>query len=300
MVDEDWIAAHCHRVTDGLEDTSILYALSPPPASLGHISLSPNVSVTVHGEEYTLQQRPEHLKGTTGATGSVLWRSSVVILDHLLRKSCFPPPADPAPTTGGKARGFTNERRENGEKAMRCGGVVLELGSGIGLAPCVLAARTELFIATDHDPALLRLIRKNSDSQTTMAMAAKGKGKGGRVVVMPLDWNDAAGTVTSSLRACLREAGRETVGTILCLDCVYSPHLASRLLRTLVALLDAFPAAVVILGQQLREESLHAEFVDDLCAAFSVFRVSADREGDSVQDVDGLGGYAIYVIRRTT
>lgn len=268
-------------VQEAIEDTSILFALSRPPNNLGHSSNSQTLAVTVNGSSYTTSQRPEYQRGGRGVTGALLRNTTPVLLNWLL--------------TNRMCRPLDNIPSHQASTAAAAGKVVLELGSGVGLAACVLAAsHAKAYIATDHDPALLKLISKNISRHDSLR-DNRGVNNDDTHVVQ-LDWSDPGTTYLPILKQITA-----TIDVILCLDCVYSTHLASMLVHCLEIITDQWPAAEVILGQQLRDESVHAEFIEMLLVNFHVVRfktVAEDEDDLIVDDGDGIDGFSIYRAQR--
>lgn len=273
-------------VEDALEDTSILYALSNPPNALGQHSESQVISVTVLGTEYELLQRPEYQRGAHGVTGALLWNTTPILLTHLLTNRNTWRPFDDASRT------------------------VLELGSGIGLAACVLSELTRCsYIASDHDPALLTLIQKNISrngnkaSKERKSSSSSNSSSSGRskVEIIELDWQDPGSTYLPLLHQQLTPPS-SSIDVILCLDCVYSSHLSHTLLTCLESLTTRYPDAELIIGQQLREESVHAAFVEGLLDHFEVWRVKTEVELRGEREVEqrdrALDGFTLYRARR--
>lgn len=258
------------KVEDALEDTSILFALSRPRNTLGHHSTAQTVTVSVNGIQYTVSQRPEYQRGGQGVTGALLWDTTPLLLTFLLINPLWSP-FRPQPTS-----------TQDGSVT---GPVVLELGSGIGLAACVLGPLCSTFIATDHDTALLKLIDKNTARHCPRA----------QISVVQLDWSEPGSTYLPLVKQVA-----DSIGVVLCLDCVYSSHLARMLVACLEVITDRYPNAEVVLGQQLREESLHVEFVEMLMDKFEVIRIKTSAEDDEelMRGVHDIDGFSIYRARR--
>lgn len=261
-----------HEVLDAEEDTSILYAVSPLLNTLGYVSLAQSVTVSIQGVSYTVQQRPEYLKHGKGVTGAVLWRTTPVLLEYLVRCPWF--------SLEGKSPSQ----------------MILELGSGIGLGACVLGKTFPecVVVASDHDTALLKLVRKNLD-----------RNFGDDVRVVELDWADPASSYLPALTSCSPGKGA-SLEWIVCLDCVYSPHLATLLVKCLNTLIDQYPSVKIIIGQQIREETVHADFIHALSLTLNVWRLKTameqDEDEDETQKADAklIEGYSIYLATSKT
>lgn len=251
-----------------IEDTDLSFCCTKLRNTLGyHAPDDTSTQVDVGGESFVLSQRPEYMRSALakGVTGAVLWQTSIDLLNYLLKTSFFEPHL-----------------------------AVLELGSGVGLAPCVLSRHVKTFIASDNDLALLKLLERNVERNHRRG--------DGTVEVLELDWQDPIPIHRQSLEKILETGGHDSLDLILCLDCVYSPHLADLLLSCLIGLLKLFPRAKILIGQQMREETLHADFVGALTRHFHVERLKMSEDYD-VGEVDegtrklleGISGYLLYI-----
>lgn len=124
---------------------------------------------------------------------------------------------------------------------------VLELGAGCGLAAMVLTPLCKAYIASDYDERILQLLAKNSPQSQ----------------VVQVDWLD-----DPKLHAHVVPE----VSMILCLDCIYSSFLANALVKTLVSL----NADTVVIGQQLRDQSVHLEFMHLCYEHYTIKRSGRD------------------------
>lgn len=226
-------------VEDVESDSAILFATSDLRNELGVYASTSCVTIQWRGRDLTVFQNL-NIQNDTGTTGGVVW-SSTLQLSELIDTSI----------------------------GLR-GKVVLELGSGTGISGLLLGEECHLFIATDWDEAILRLIHRNLRHQRNTS-------------ILQLDWTDDARTYLHNVKQITKE-----VDYILCLDCIYSSFLAAALVETLIALTTQFSAKVII-GQQLRDESVHLEFMQSASQAFRISRYESD---------DAISGYVLLLLER--
>lgn len=293
-------------VYDADEETSILYALSKPPSNLGYLSLEPRLTVSVAGKDYLIVQRPEYMLAGKGVTGGVVWSSTPLILELLSKLQ-------------GRQLRVNSSETTTSQSCLSFdlnASVILELGSGShGLAALVLAQYAKLFIASDHDPELLRQLSKNcctrearttrrskDDSDQDIRLEAQRRDN---IRVLELNWEDDFDThIRPSIASVLTEESRSVgegerlhgLDLILCLDCVYSSYLLVHLVTTIAQLLKLYPGCKAVLGQQLRDETVHLEFVEQLLShGLQVFRLE-DEDAECSSEMQALDGYAVYVV----
>lgn len=279
------------RVTDAHEDTSLLFASTrhkvntlgyyhTPTArtNLHHTTHNGHgngngvaqIDVRIGGETYSVYQRLDYQTSGTGVTGGVLWSTTPVLLTFLTSSGWF---------TDTLTRGKS---------------VILELGSGVGVTPKVLGPLCRRFIASDHDTTLLKLIRKNGRGVENLS-------------VVELDWTDAPATYLRNLTDSddnVQDDDEDATGVdvqwILCFDCIYSSYLAGTLVRSLHAIMRQSPLATALVGQQMRDESVHLEFLEHALEYFDIWRFDPNDHAVSHADMvlaDGLDGYGLFILK---
>ncbi|ORY83663.1 hypothetical protein BCR37DRAFT_275785 [Protomyces lactucae-debilis] len=305
-------------VEDADEETSVLYALHQPPSKLGHVSLDVRIEFNIAGQDYIVSQRPEYTLAGKGVTGGVVWSSTPLVLEMLLQLQHTPLKCIPRQgnLTSRKSIDLTLDPQRS---------LVLELGSGgTGLAALVLAQHAKLFIASDFDPELLRQLSKHCCTRDDVGKRVKiqrreaidedesklSKQRRDNIRVLELNWEDDFATqVKPSIVSLLAEEKRalhddddepSKVDYVLCLDCVYSSYLLVHLVSTVAAILKLYPDCKAILGQQLRDQFVHLEFIEQLLArGLLVHRLEEDDDDASSAAMQALDGYAIYIVSNT-
>lgn len=120
---------------------------------------------------------------------------------------------------------------------------VLELGAGAGTAglatATALADERHTVVLTDL-PEVCALLERNAATSRCST----------RISVRALPWGDAEAAAAVRAELCARGAG--PISHILCSDLVYFPELLAPLLRTLLDLTSADPAAEVIIAYKVR------------------------------------------------
>lgn len=186
-----------------------------------------------------------------GETGSVVWRCSVLLAEHVLRQLWGV--MDPSFPTLFSASQFSDCR-------------VLELGAGTGVMPACLLAQSG-WLLPRADP--LRWI--STDRKENLSLIAKNVAScippspQVDVHVRELDWmhiHDVgqdpharrlkARLVRDTLAPFSSEADVVYPDLILCVDCVYNPALHAPLVSTLDAFCEP-SKTVILLVMQLRE-----------------------------------------------
>jgi 2-polyprenyl-3-methyl-5-hydroxy-6-metoxy-1,4-benzoquinol methylase len=209
--------------------------------------------------QFTVLQN-QSLLSKRGITGSVLWDSSIMLSTMFTQHGAF------------FGLDTSNTR-------------IIELGSGCGLLGITLAALVKEVVLTDQYemlPQLAKNIRRNLGDHSNTQVAE-------------ILWGDAIP------RDLLR---RESVDYVVASDCVYHEALTGKLVKTLsdiCELSDANKLRVLqdtgvsstrtcfVLGQELRSDTVHLEFLTDLNEKFIVYRVPVSFVMDDFQN-----GYCIY------
>jgi hypothetical protein len=201
----------------------------------------------------------QSLLSKRGITGSVLWDSSIMLSNvFTLHQRFFG--LNPAETK------------------------VLELGSGCGLLGITLTSLVKQVIFTDQFemlPQLVKNIRRNLGDTSNTEVAE-------------LLWGDP---ISKDLR-------KEIVDWVVASDCVYHESLTGKLVKTLSDIcqfsdtnkIQRFQDSGIkgtrtcfVLGQELRSDTVHLEFLTSLHEKFVVYRVPTSFVPDDFQN-----GYCIY------
>ncbi|KAJ2960582.1 hypothetical protein NQZ79_g3994 [Umbelopsis isabellina] len=207
---------------------------------------------------FTVMQN-QSLLSKRGITGSVLWDSSVMLSNM-----------------------FTKHRQLFGlePSATR----ILELGTGCGLLGITMAALVKQVLMTDQYE-MLSLLAKN---------IRRNLGENTNTDIAELMWGEP---LPPDIR-------KQTFDLIVASDCVYHESLTGKLVKTLsdiCKLSDAHKLSeyeetgvkskrtAFILGQELRSDTVHMEFLTDLIESFIVYRIPAKFVMDDFQN-----GYCIY------
>ncbi|BFZ53756.1 Ribosomal protein lysine methyltransferase [Savitreella phatthalungensis] len=227
-------------------------------------------------------------RGTRGVTGAVVWRTTPVTLSFLAGESWF------AQMVCGEPGSADSSSRPT---------TIIELGCGVaGLTPRLL--RTAFpnakirFILTDHDDRLLKLSRRNVGRGCRTSSSDSAPSDVGddiqSIEYMQLDWHDPPAVYLPALdrlmsKDCIGGDNNTATVIVLALDCVYNTVLARAFNDTLFAIMnhicDRGHRALAVIGQQCREEVLHAGWLADLCGHKSfVTEVPAGESGRKRQD----------------
>lgn len=220
----------------------------------------PRIEVTVYQDVGAIcwLTQTTTLRSAAGDTGSVVWRSSVLLADFCLAHFYAGVHNAPLPPFHPKFQGQT----------------VLELGAGTGVLPLCLftdtswappTARPIRWVATDRD-VNVPLMRKNFAQLRTDAALVSAE---------ELDWFDvercaakpdsyAMRQLLSSILAPFQHDGGSNGALVypdllVCTDCVYNPGLHSALLRTMDVLCG--PQTVIWVVIQLREAENTRQFL---------------------------------------
>lgn len=250
------------KIDDAHEDASLLFATHTLQNTLGYYdnSSSPVLGFEVGDKFLEVTQRLDYQKHGRGVTGAVLWSTTPLVLKYLLSCAWFTGSLDPRTTN------------------------VLELGSGIGVLPLVMEPHCNVFVASDHDHELLKLIKKNCASMQNLA-------------ILELDWTDEPFSYINNLKEEVNE-----LQYVMCLDCIYSDYLAAQLVKTLVAISNHYQDVSIIVGQQLRDESVHLEFLEAALEHFIIWRLKTNEEADQKEHekMQVLDGYILLILKRRT
>ncbi|OQD81854.1 hypothetical protein PENANT_c025G01351 [Penicillium antarcticum] len=146
------------EVLDVEEESFLLFAQDIPTNNLGMIdSRAQSVELTIHGNEYTINQSPALLSGhrAGGTTGAVLWKITPLFAEWITS------PTNPLWTT----------------TLLNSSSTVVELGTGISaLVALTLAPSVSYYIATDQE-YVQRLFRTNLEANVSISSSA-GTGTG--------------------------------------------------------------------------------------------------------------------------
>lgn len=208
--------------------------------------------------QFTVMQN-QSLLSKRGITGSVLWDSSIMLSNMFTQHQTF------FGLDAGKTR-------------------VLELGSGCGLLGITLASLVKEVVLTDQYemlPQLVKNIRRNLGDRSNTQVAE-------------LLWGDALP----------RDLRKGSVDYIVASDCVYHEALTGKLVKTLSDLCELSDAnklssfqdtgvastrTCFVLGQELRSDTVHLEFLTALNEKFIVYRIPPTLVMEDFQN-----GYCIY------
>ena len=143
-------------------ESFLLFAQEFPANNLGFVdSRAHSLEVTIHGNEYTIQQSPSVLSSARagGTTGAVLWKITPFFAEWIsgLRSNpLWTHPDSPLQPPAGKT--------------------VVELGCGIaGLVALSLGPWVQHYVATDQE-YVHRLLRENLDENKGVAYKQKSAG----------------------------------------------------------------------------------------------------------------------------
>jgi predicted nicotinamide N-methyase len=207
---------------------------------------------------FTVMQN-QSLLSKRGITGSVLWDSSVMLSNM-----------------------FTKHRQIFGLDASSTR--ILELGSGCGLLGITLTSLVKQVVLTDQYE-MLSLLAKN---------IRRNLGENSNTDIAELMWGEP---LPPHVR-------KQTFDLIVASDCVYHEALTGKLVNTLSDLCKSSDAhklsefdetghkskrTAFILGQELRSDNVHMEFLTDLIESFIVYRIPTKFVMDDFQN-----GYCIY------
>ncbi|RKP26980.1 Symplekin tight junction protein C terminal-domain-containing protein [Syncephalis pseudoplumigaleata] len=145
------------------------------------------------------------------------------------------------------------------------------------------ARRNELFAGDDPSEHAGKGGATSRRTSRRAQHASAHDGGRGSVQVMELAWEEHA-----SLPA---DVGRQTWRYILASDCVYNEHIVSVLVQTMRRL--AHPTTLVLMAQELRSDSVHQAFIDELLGHFDVWRV-VPVEADETASCYGEGDAALW------
>ncbi|KAJ1769303.1 ribosomal 40S subunit protein S18B [Coemansia sp. RSA 1824] len=186
----------------------------------------------------TIAQNP-NINNELGQTGAVLWNSSIITSEYLARRS-----------THGWDFSTIN---------------AIELGSGCGLVSIAmhqLGARR--VVATDQ-ARMMKLLTRNTDCNRVVQLNRNRKPP---TVLLATEY--VWGRAPEDPRVFA-----EPVDMVVISDCVYHESVAPLLVRSLVDVCKSRSdvPVVVLVGQELRSDIVHAAFVAELLEHFDVYRV---------------------------
>ncbi|KAJ2602529.1 hypothetical protein H4R99_002655 [Coemansia sp. RSA 1722] len=243
------------RVEDAEEEVCELYAVYYSSDSSDRLNLvdasKTELEIEIRqGQKYislTISQNP-NINGELGQTGAVLWNSSVVMSEFFAQHADIWP--------------INNIN-------------VVELGSGCGLVGLTLHRLGAKQVVLTDQSRMLRLLNRN-------IVGNKQKDKEQReVFAAEYIWGDAPED---------QRILQKKVDLVVASDCVYHESVAPLLVSSLVDVCssreDEVPVVAVI-GQELRSDLVHQEFLARLLKSFAVYRVPVSDSVDAV--------YVLYV-----
>ncbi|KAJ1645813.1 hypothetical protein LPJ64_002655 [Coemansia asiatica] len=194
-----------------------------------------------------------NINGELGQTGAVLWNSSVVMSEFF-------------------ASNFADNWPIDGIN-------VLELGSGCGLVGLTLHQLGAKRIVLTDQARMMRLLNKNIDKNKL----PYNKRREQEIFAAEYIWGDDPED---------QRILREPVDIVVASDCVYHESVAPLLVRSLVHVCkssgrEGGAPVVAVIGQELRSDLVHQEFLAQLLQHFTVRRVPIS------DDIDGV--YVLYV-----
>ncbi|KAJ5747595.1 uncharacterized protein N7511_009291 [Penicillium nucicola] len=317
------------EVLDVEEESFVLFAQDIPTNNLGMIdSRAQSVEVSIHGNEYTINQSPALLSGhrAGGTTGAVLWKITPLFSEWITS------PTNPLWTTS-----FLNSSS-----------TIVELGTGISaLLALTLSPSVQHYIATDQE-YVQRLFRTNLEANASIPSSAgagtgrgsskskSGKGKGSKIsksktvtVGNPsnisfttLDWEtDQPGSLKQECMpsetshpnqdiqggdADEEEAEDRGFDVLLSCDCIYNEALVSPFVRTCAEICRLRPVydpteqkqgqrrpTICIIAQQQRSPDVFETWLRETLREFRVWRLSDDILGEGLKSGTG---YLVHLL----
>ncbi|KAB8254645.1 hypothetical protein BDV32DRAFT_155005 [Aspergillus pseudonomiae] len=298
------------EVEDAEEECFLLFAQDIPSANLGFVdSRATSVDVTIHGQDYTINQSPTLLSSSRagGTTGAVLWKITPLFAEWITTQS------NPLWTNTILAPTST----------------ALELGCGIsGLIALALSPTITHYIATDQE-YVHRLLRSNLESNAPKHSHPKSKASNRKsskqgtttttttnktsqksttnITFTTLDWEtDDPAALKDSIPTSDGDADRGFDVLISC-DCIYNEALIAPFVRTCadVCRLRAVYApggqlregekrpTVCVIAQQQRSPEVFEAWLRETMRAFRVWRVSDEVLG---RKLASGSGYLVHVL----
>ncbi|KAJ1710368.1 hypothetical protein F9C07_1865539 [Aspergillus flavus] len=297
------------EVEDAEEECFLLFAQDIPSANLGFVdSRATSVDVTIHGQDYTINQSPTLLSSSRagGTTGAVLWKITPLFAEWITTQS------NPFWTT----------------TILTPTSTVLELGCGIsGLIALALSPKITHYIATDQE-YVHRLLRSNLETNApsqhprSKAGSHRKPSKHGpnnnktaqkptpNITFTTLDWEtDDPALLKDSIANNDGNTGREDRGfdVLISCDCIYNEALIAPFVRTCadVCRLRAVYGAekelgegemrptVCVIAQQQRSPEVFEAWLRETMRVFRVWRVSDEVLGGKLASGSG---YLVHVL----
>ncbi|KAE8410324.1 hypothetical protein BDV36DRAFT_126735 [Aspergillus pseudocaelatus] len=303
------------EVEDAEEECFLLFAQDIPSANLGFVdSRATSVDVTIHGQDYTINQSPTLLSSSRagGTTGAVLWKITPLFAEWITTQSNpFWTSTILTPTS-----------------------TVLELGCGIsGLIALTLSPTITHYVATDQE-YVHRLLRSNFEANAPKQEHPKSKAGSNRkpskhgsssnnnktsqkstpqstnITFTTLDWetDDPA-----ALKDCIAtndgNTGHEDKGfdVLISCDCIYNEALIAPFVRTCADVCRLRPVyapgrelgerkekpTVCVIAQQQRSPEVFETWLKETMRVFRVWRVSDEALGKKLASGSG---YLVHVL----
>ncbi|KAE8380674.1 hypothetical protein BDV26DRAFT_122863 [Aspergillus bertholletiae] len=301
------------EIEDAEEECFLLFAQDIPSANLGFVdSRATSVDVTIHGQDYTINQSPTLLSSSRagGTTGAVLWKITPLFAEWITAQS------NPL---------WTNT-------ILNPTSTVLELGCGIsGLIALALSPTITHYIATDQE-YVHRLLRSNLESngpkQHPKSKASgrkpskQGHGKPSQrsapqstnITFTTLDWETDDPAVLKDSIA-LRDgaaAGHHDdrgFDVLISCDCIYNEALIAPLVRTCADVCRLRPVyvpgaeldnadkkpTVCVIAQQQRSPEVFEAWLRETMRLFRVWRVSDEVLGGKLASGSGYLAHVLVL-----
>ncbi|EYE95656.1 S-adenosylmethionine-dependent methyltransferase [Aspergillus ruber CBS 135680] len=309
----EFLSSLGHPVEDTEEESFLLFAQEIPTSNLGFVdSRAHSLEVTIHGNEYTIQQSPSLLSSSRagGTTGAVLWKITPLFAEWISGLTSNPlwthldSPLQPA-----------------------VGKTVVELGCGIaGLVALSLGPLVQHYVATDQE-YVHRLLRENLEENKSIVYKQKSggsKGKSGKkkgaskqaqsdesnISFTSLDWElDAPDLLKKSVGIASENDDEEDNGfdLLLSCDCIYNEALIVPFVRTCADICRLRPAyhpekaadergknpTICIIAQKQRTPDVFEAWLEETLKIFWVWRLSDEILGERLK---GGTGYMLHLL----
>ncbi|KAI9594886.1 putative methyltransferase-domain-containing protein [Syncephalis fuscata] len=243
------------------------------------------LDINVGSQQHTLVfQQDRGVLGHKGTTGSVVWDSSVILARFLAKHA---------------EHGLPLRNKS-----------CIELGSGCGVVG-ITCARLGANVCLTDQASMLPLLWRNAkqnlltnDNDSKEASQQKTTTKLGRRTQQK-QRNTTNNTITSYGSIQVAELTWEDHGSSLSMDehttwqylfasdCVYNEHIVSILVGTMKQL--AHKDTLVLIAQELRSDTVHLRFIDELFAYFNIWRVVPTNESSSESFATAESCVIIYV-----
>ena len=279
------LAALGEEVEDPTTETFLLFSQPRPSQDLGYVDKTKaQLELSIGGRDFFIKQSPTLLSSdrAEGTTGAVLWKITPFFAAWMMdpRNSLFNP-------------GLIDKDA-----------AVLELGCGTSsILPAVISPYVGSYIATDLEYVINgNLLRKNfaeneqvSKPNETRVKQKNKKPRGSlisksNVEFLALDWESS--DIADLPKHCKLTGG--SVDVVIACDCIYNEALILPFVQTCadICRLKAASAgkkpAVCIVAQQLRSDTVFAEWLSVFHERFRVWRVPDSQLTDELKDGSGF------------